>query len=391
MHAMFPREWTVKVPFSSHPLPLSKMVEAVLFAVATALIYCFFALLGSCNEKYVGRNGWIVRESWVQFNCEKEAFNPTASLLLTTSEGAVRRLFSRTNTGDIFPHNILLAFIPYTLMNVALTGIPVPSGNFTGTLLIGAFVGRFVGSIVHEFRDHHGLPEDTFALPGIYAMIGAAAMLSGFKQISMGVVVFIVEAANNLSLTPALMLSVFIALLVNKRYLKSGFDEEQIARKNIAFLHAEPPHGFDRWLAEEIMEIPEDHVPLRPTTVLVRRLLEKYNDPDKIFPVIDDGMKGKRICRGFTTCKRLEQVLDCPDEEQEPFWEDTRWVEYLSYTIPGKTTAKKVYPLFTKLREEVICVVDDSGNFQGMITRDRIIQKAKEVEELGEDSSSDVE
>jgi hypothetical protein len=222
-------------------------------------------------------------------------------------------------------------------------------------------------------------------------MIGAAAMLSGFKQISMGVVVFIVEAANNLSLTPALMLSVFIALLVNKRYLKSGFDEEQIARKNIAFLHAEPPHGFDRWLAEEIMEIPEDHVPLRPTTVLVRRLLEKYNDPDKIFPVIDDGMKGKRICRGFTTCKRLEQVLDCPDEEQEPFWEDTRWVEYLSYTIPGKTTAKKVYPLFTKLREEVICVVDDSGNFQGMITRDKIIQKAKEVEELGEDSSSDVE
>lgn len=398
MHALAPANWNVTVPFSSHPLPISKMLEAVLFAVATVLIYCCFSYLGSCNNDYKGNV--TVARSWVQFGCDDGAFSPAASLLLTTSEGAVRRLFSQHHTGDIGALNIILAFIPYTAMNIALTGIPVPSGNFTGTLLIGAFVGRFMGSLVHTylfpqlelinhfFGDSEWFTVE-FAVPGVYAMIGAAAMLSGFKQISMGVVVFIVEAANNLSLTPPLMLSVCISLLINKRYLKSGFDEEQIARKNLDFLHAEPPPGLSSYTAACIMESPTMAVPRRATSDMARRLIQGYarsNTPselDQIFPVLEDGANGIRICRGFTTCKRLQRALDQEEEVGELAFErePDRWIDDVAYTIPDGTLANKIYPLFSKLRAEVVCVVDDRGDFQGMITRNQVIKYAKIAEE----------
>jgi len=408
MHALAPRHWNITVPFSSHSLPISKMVEAVLFAIATVLIYCFFSFMGRCNHDF--KANALVAGSWVQFGCVDGAFNPAASLLLTTSEGAVRRLFSQTHTGYIGPLNLILAFIPYTAMNIALTGVPVPSGNFTGTLLIGAFIGRLMGSLVNMYLVP-ALPEMNtflgdndnfkveFAVPGVYAMIGAAAMLSGFKQISMGVVVFIVEAANNLSLTPPLMLSVSLSLLINKRLLKSGFDEEQIARKNLDFLHAEPPPGLGRYTAACIMESPTMAIPRRATSDMARRLVldcehsNASDELDQIFPVLENGANGIRICHGFTTGKRLQRALDLAEEvgelgfEREP----DRWIDYLAYTIPDRTPATKFYSLFSKLRAEVVCVVDDRGDFQGMITRSQVIKYAKIAEEPDPDILSDSE
>ena len=38
-----------------------------------------------------------------------------------------------------------IAFLAYFTMNVAFTGVPVPTGNFTGTMVIGGMAGRVMG------------------------------------------------------------------------------------------------------------------------------------------------------------------------------------------------------------------------------------------------------
>lgn len=66
------------------------------------------------------------------------------------------------------------------------------------------------------------------AVSGVYAMIGSAAMLCGFKRMSMAVVVFVATAANDFNLVPPLMLSVVVSLILSKRGLGSGGSGEGI-------------------------------------------------------------------------------------------------------------------------------------------------------------------
>merc|ERR1712127_383719 len=124
-------------------------------AICTTVV-SLFALLGSCEPLRPGDSRELVR-----YNCQKGYYNPVASLLLTTSEGAVNLLFSRRNADEIHPFNAGLALCAYTALNVGLTGVPIPSGNFTGTMLIGGLVGRIMGEISRAISYGD-------AAPGIY-------------------------------------------------------------------------------------------------------------------------------------------------------------------------------------------------------------------------------
>lgn len=369
--------------------PYAKMVEAVLFAAACALLCALTSLMARCEG---GSDDMTL--SFVQFNCGEDAYNPVASLLLTTSEGAVRRLFSHRNTGQINGMNTMWAFLTYTLINVGLTGIPVPSGNFTGTMLIGGLVGRCMGSLVNEYVHP--------CTPGIYAMAGSAAMLSGFKQISMGVVVFIGEAANDLGLTPVLMMSVTISLLLNKRCLKSGFDEEQILRKNIPFLPPQLPSMMDFKTAGDLCERPPVQAILPPATPvwMVLRALKVYKGKH-YFPVVNDDL----TCIGFTTRQRLKAALEALNVEEdgdgtesEPSDDHSELnrtlpvanlTDPIPYMIPEAATAEQFYQIFAKAGANVCCVASDVGKFRGIISRGALIPAVRLAEEAAESDDDD--
>lgn len=55
----------------------------------------------------------------------------------------------------------------YFTMNVAFSGVPVPSGNFTGTMMIGGLAGRLIGHWLSQL-----FPDSGLARSGIYSMIG---------------------------------------------------------------------------------------------------------------------------------------------------------------------------------------------------------------------------
>merc|ERR1719253_784976 len=104
-----------------------KVLEAISYAATCATVCALVAQLGRCEPLRSGDSAELVR-----YNCPHGEYNPVASLLLTTSEGAVNLLFSRRNEGEIQPANLFCALCAYTCLNIGLTGVPAPSGNFTG-------------------------------------------------------------------------------------------------------------------------------------------------------------------------------------------------------------------------------------------------------------------
>jgi len=404
---------------------MAKIAEAVLFIALCAGVHTSIALLGKCFTEPEEASVHFVR-----FNCPEGEYNPVASLLLTTSEGAVKRLFSCRNSGEIHLGNECLAFVAYTMLNIFLTGIPVPSGNFTGSMLIGGMVGRIVGAAGHHFGY-------ATAPSGIYAMIGSAAMLCGFKQMCVAVVVFISGCANDLNLVPPLMVSITVALLLNREINERGFDEEQILRKKIPYLPAEPPKCFDRAVAEDLLDQFPTIAEMAPEMAVdkLRDILDNHEELT-VFPVVKTLVEDFKVCIGFTTRDRLLAAAEAsesstprssapmraresqqsdateiqrlfakaavkrsmsmvhPDfaaalpkvefegeDPSEAMVPVARLTDTIPYTILEGMPAGRAYAPFAKLGVTAACVVSELGQYRGMITKVGLIEIVQSVEE----------
>merc|ERR1711988_1040380 len=101
-------------------------------------------------------------------------------------------------------------------------------------MLLGGLMGRCAGGLLYR----HGHEYD-FAHPGIYSVAGCAAMLCGFKQMTATVVIICIQCVNNVKVAPVVMLSVSVAMWVNKCVNNFRHDERQIQSKKLPFLEPE--------------------------------------------------------------------------------------------------------------------------------------------------------
>jgi len=398
-----------------HLQPVNKMVEAVLYAALCALTSSLVAQMGRCEPLKTGASVEFVR-----YNCQEGEYNPVASLLLTTSEAAVNLLFSRKNAGQIHPTNAFLSFLGYTCLNIGLTGVTVPSGNFTGTMLIGGLIGRMMGSMAERYQLTGP------AVSGVYAMVGSAAMLCGFKRMSLAVVVFVATAANDFNLVPPLMLSVVVSVSCAEFLLHRGYDEEQLIRRKVAFLEPQTPNCLDKKKASELCDIlpPEATLHVEATAAEVSKAL-KTDVSD--FPVVKVG----GICVGFTTRERLEAALEAcakrgqmehsptagletpgggtlgtgrtedaaqsMEGEFERLISDSlvssfgilpagaklpigRLVDPVPYTILEEMPAQRMYALFARGGLNTASVVSENGQFVGMLSRRGLIHHTRHLD-----------
>jgi len=409
----------------SHTQPKARVIEAVVYIAICSLTCTLAALHAQCFPVPMGDE--LPEEGYVRYNCPENEYNPVASLILTTSEGAVKRLFSRRNIHQLHLANECLAFLAYSLMNVGLTGVPVPSGNFTGSMLIGGLAGRILGAFLSQI----GVPG--LAASGVYAMIGSAAMLCGFKQMCVAVVVFISHCANDLTLILPLMVTITVSLLLNRAINPKGFDEEQILRKKIPFLPGEPPEEMDMLQALELVDSLPEHAVLPPEARVSRVKKALQAQPaTNVFPVVK-ALKASmlrpqdqyQVCLGFTTRDRLLAAVEAakqfkkssmiPEDkvEEEPDYfkrsfsrsiversfsdiydfegspansSDTllpvfRLVDRSPYTLLEDMPAPRVYALFAKAGAQAACVVSERGKYLGTISKPGLIDKTRIIEE----------
>merc|ERR1712151_1419522 len=101
------------------------------------------------------------------------------------------------------------------------------------------------------------------------------------------------------------MLVVYTSLFLNRIFLKSGYDEEQMLRKGIPFLEPEPHTTLYGHVASELLDCVPVTASLPPETTvkIVKSFFERFDVLD--IPIVqDDG-----ICIGFADRVDLQSAL----------------------------------------------------------------------------------
>jgi chloride channel 6 len=130
---------------------------------------------------------------YVSLQCGEENFNAMATLTFESNDNVIKAMFH--DKASIAPGILLLYFIVAFVLAVWTYGMAVPSGLFVPCILMGGAVGRMWGELLKL-----SLPEAVGGQinPGIYAVIGAAAVLSGVTRITITLTIILFETTNQL-------------------------------------------------------------------------------------------------------------------------------------------------------------------------------------------------
>jgi chloride channel 3/4/5 len=166
---------------------------------------------------------------------------------------------------------------------VLTIGTACPAGLFVPTLYIGACLGRVVAGAVKIMNLGARLfPHEID--PGVYSMVGAAAVLAGVSRITISLVVIMVELTGGLDYIVPFMLAVLVAKSVGDA-LNEGIYDLYIVLKGYPFMHEE----LDITFTERCCDIMETglvklDLSARPTPDDVRAMLQKTTF--RGFPVV---------------------------------------------------------------------------------------------------------
>jgi len=247
-------------------LPPSKkflrFVEVMAVAGGAALLYYTIPLMfNSCKPSPIYDDGLtnttttdvcdkVVKLKITELFCEAGNYNPVANLFILPQDKALRLLFSRTT--EFFTPGALAAFLPvYFLCVTVVAGISVAAGLFVPMMLIGATYGRMVGQLmvyaVGESSEGHKID------PSIYALVGAAAMMSGFSRTTISLCIIMMELTESTQFLLPIMLAVMCAKWVGDACSKSIY-EELMELKSITFLEHHPPSSTYLMNVSDVMQ-----------------------------------------------------------------------------------------------------------------------------------------
>lgn len=115
---------------------------------------------------------------------------------------------------------LIVAFIKFTLL-VFTFGTPVPTGIFMPSIVIGACIGRSFGLFLRHIQENssHWIFSNCDSAsqciyPGIYAIVGASAMLSGISRMTVSLAVTMFEITNSLFYIVPIVLAIMVSKLV---------------------------------------------------------------------------------------------------------------------------------------------------------------------------------
>ncbi|KAK0405041.1 hypothetical protein QR680_017775 [Steinernema hermaphroditum] len=201
-------------------------------------------------------------------------------------------LSSWTNHEGYGPYNVFLVIslflCTFFFLSALCNTIPVPCGMFMPVFVVGAALGRLVGEIIASiFPDGMGEGTDQPIFPGVYSVVGAAA-LSGSVTHALSVAVIVFELTGQLIYILPVMIAVIIANAIST-YLQPSIYDSIIKIKHLPYLPDIPPSNsaVHMCCAENIMVTPVRYLSKQTTFDDIRQILV---DMPKLrsFPVVDD-------------------------------------------------------------------------------------------------------
>ncbi|XP_049885114.1 H(+)/Cl(-) exchange transporter 5 isoform X2 [Pectinophora gossypiella] len=157
---------------------------------------------------------------------------------------------------------LLLALVLKLVMTVFTFGIKVPCGLFIPSLALGAITGRIVGIGVEQLAYHY--PKiwlfsgecstgDDCITPGLYAMVGAAAVLGGVTRMTVSLVVIMFELTGGVRYIVPLMAAAMASKWVGDALGRQGIYDAHIALNGYPFLDSKDEFQHTS-LAADVMQ-----------------------------------------------------------------------------------------------------------------------------------------
>jgi len=161
---------------------------------------------------------------------------------------------------DLMYQLTIAAVIRFLQMTMTF-GTGVPCGLFVPSLFTGACIGRVFGMAVRYFHITFNFAAQEVN-PGVYAMIGAAAVLGGVCRVTISLVVIMFELTNGLTMVVPFMLAVLAAKMVGEQFT-GGIYDCCIKLRGYPYLH-EPDDITFNSRACDIMDSDLDCLTLQP-------------------------------------------------------------------------------------------------------------------------------
>ncbi|SAL99342.1 hypothetical protein [Absidia glauca] len=260
-------------------------------------------------------------------------WNPFARLSLSEFVANLFSECSPTNdnaglcarTVDEIPR-LLYLLLTALLIKMGLTvitfGCAVPGGVFLPALIIGAATGRIIGLMMQylTLTYPHMWPFTSCAndlassgecvIPGVYAMVGAAACLAGVTRTTVSLVVIMFELTYSITYAVPIMISVMVAKWVADAIFVEGIYDLLIDMKGLPYLEARKEYVHTLTileLTEYLSTIDLDH----PVTVGTLKTKLRANasigyGEDGGFPLLSDG----NVIQGYIASHELTHAID---------------------------------------------------------------------------------
>ncbi|KAF8322035.1 hypothetical protein DL93DRAFT_2071769 [Clavulina sp. PMI_390] len=411
----------------------------------------FFVLLGLLGGLYGGYSTiahvWWVKNvrsiKWIQQHPLSEVVGITLlTTLLTflnpyTKMGGtelVYNLFAECHEGDwheglcvsrnspLMPviNTIAVAALIKAALVTITFGIKVPAGIFIPTLGVGACAGRIVGLLV-QWLEHNRpelsmfdvcreVGEKNCVIPGLYAMIGAAAALSGVTRTTVSLAVIVFELTRSMNYVVPVMVSVLVAKTVAD-FIKPTPLYDCVSEMNqLPYLDCK--HEY-LWGSRTLADVVDSRVDViradRDSTVsMLRRKLEHAKEEDGGFPVVikEDGLY-KPI--GYIGNNELDHALTIVDDDptavcrfqaaphvissvmtssysslidaglERDMHDFTVYMDSAPVMVPLNSPLEFVHQMFTKLGTRYVIVNNLDGFLEGILDKKMWIAFVSEI------------
>ncbi|KAG1751594.1 chloride channel [Suillus paluster] len=321
---------------------------------------------------------------------------------------------------------ILVAMIVKGFLTIITFGIKLPAGIFIPTLGVGACAGRIVGIGVQWLQYHH--PNSAvFAVcegdmdcvvPGLYAMVGAAAALSGVTRTTVSLAVIMFELTDTLTYAVPVMLSVLVAKTVADALEPKGIYDLVIELSQLPYLDAKHEYLWSNLSIKEVADRDVDVIRVdRHNTVeslrdQLQSLLNAEHD-DSGFPILRPNRDGDGMRMiGYIGASELEHALAVVAEEateevrfhttytheeylatsysswaeevrqggDDPF-DFSVYMDQAPLAIQSNSPLQLLHQFFVKLGARYVIVTDTDGDYEGVIAKKTWLAFLSQLEE----------
>ncbi|KAF7288681.1 Chloride channel protein [Mycena chlorophos] len=310
---------------------------------------------------------------------------------------------------------VLVAMLVKSVLTVITFGIRLPAGIFIPTLGVGACAGRVMGILMQSMQAKH--PDSRLfqacggdmscIIPGLYAMVGAAATLSGVTRTTISLSVIIFELTDSLTYTVPVMLAILVSKTVADALEPKGIYDLVIELSKLPYLDSKHEYLWGSLQVEdvtirdgEVIRLDQPNT-VRTLIVQLQNLLAGGND-DSGFPILRKDTDEDRLRMvGYIGANELEHALsliaDDPDDEvhfhpemhhrggyasasfsslleggqnydMDPF-DLSLYMDQAPMTVQVNSPLELVHLFFSKLGARYVVVTDMEGFYEGLITK----------------------